>query len=168
MRFVPLNLGQHLDNAVEWFNDPEVTRWTLIGDLPLSQLKEKAFFEKVAESDGSDLVFAVETLTGDHIGFAGLHNIDYRHGVATTGSVIGRKDLWGCGYGTEIVKIRTDYCFEVLGLRLLLAEVIDGNDASLRMLKKVGYAEVGRVPKRYWKRGAFRDVILLALTREKT
>jgi len=34
------------------------------------------------------------------------------------------------------------------------------------MLAKAGYEEVGRVPKRYWKRGAYRDQIILALHRD--
>jgi RimJ/RimL family protein N-acetyltransferase len=62
--------------------------------------------------------------------------------------------------------VRARYAFEVLGLRLLLSEVMDGNLASLRMLEKAGYREVGRLPRRHWKRGAFRDAILLALERE--
>jgi RimJ/RimL family protein N-acetyltransferase len=167
LRLVPLDHDRHLDNAVEWFNDPEVTRWTMTGDLPLSRLKEKEFFDEIARGEGADVIFAVETFTGDHIGVTGLHNIDYRHGVATTGSVIGRKDLWGCGYGTETAAIRTTYAFDVLGLRLLMADVIEGNEASLRMLKKVGYKEVGKVPRRYWKRGKYRNLILLALEKDK-
>jgi RimJ/RimL family protein N-acetyltransferase len=34
------------------------------------------------------------------------------------------------------------------------------------MLTKAGYTEVGRVPKRYWKRGAYRDQVILALHRD--
>ena len=61
--------------------------------------------------------------------------------------------------------MRTRYAFEVLGLRLLLSEVMADNAASLRMLERAGYREVGRIPRRLWKRGAYRDVVLLALER---
>jgi RimJ/RimL family protein N-acetyltransferase len=44
--------------------------------------------------------------------------------------------------------------------------VIADNAASLAMLSRVGYAEVGRVPERYWKRGAFRDQVLLVLRKQ--
>ena len=47
-----------------------------------------------------------------------------------------------------------------------MSAVLEGNDRSLGMQKKVGYEVVGRIPKRFWKRGAFRDEILTCLTRE--
>ncbi len=77
--------------------------------------------------------------------------------------MIGRKDLWSKGLGGDAVKVRNRYAFDVLGLRLLIATVIADNARSLAMLAKAGYQEVGRVPERYWKRGAYRDQILLAV-----
>jgi RimJ/RimL family protein N-acetyltransferase len=100
------------------------------------------------------------------MGFSGLRSIDWQSRVAVSGSVIGSRDLWGHGFGTDAAKVRNRYAFEVLGLRLLIATVIADNTASLAMLAKVGYVEVGRVPERYWKRGAYRDQVILALRRD--
>ncbi len=100
------------------------------------------------------------------MGFSGLRSIDWQSQVAVSGSVIGRKDLWGQGIGTDAANVRNHYAFDVLGLRLLIATVIADNAASLAMLAKAGYTEVGRVPERYWKRGAYRDQAILALHRE--
>jgi RimJ/RimL family protein N-acetyltransferase len=100
------------------------------------------------------------------VGFSGLRSIDWQSRVAVSGSVIGRKDLWNKGIGGDAMRIRNRYAFEVLGLRLLIATVIADNSASLAMLAKAGYKEVGRVPERYWKRGAYRDQIILALHRD--
>ena len=63
-------------------------------------------------------------------------------------------------------RVRTRYAFEVLGLRLLLSEVMAGNDASVRMLEAVGYRQVGCIPRRYFKRGGYRDALLFALERD--
>jgi len=165
VRLVPLDTERHLANAIAWLNDPEVTEWTLIGDTPIARLAEEEFFDRTMRGAPSEVTFAVETLAGEHVGFAGLHHIDARHGVAFAGSLIGRKDLWGQGLGTDLVRTRTRYAFEVLGVRLLLSEALVGNDASIRMLARCGYVEVGRVPRRYFKRGAYRDAILFALER---
>lgn len=162
VRLVPLDSARHLENAVAWLADPDVTRWTVVGDLPVTRLGEEGFFHRMEKAEGTDVVFAVETLAGEHIGFSGIQHIEQRQGVGVTGTLIGRTDLWGRGFGGDAARVRTRYAFDVLGLRLLLAESMVGNDASLKMLKSVGYVEVGRVPKRYWKRGAYRDVILLA------
>jgi RimJ/RimL family protein N-acetyltransferase len=84
-----------------------------------------------------------------------------------SGSVIGRKDLWGKGFGSDAAAVRNRFAFEVLGLRLLIATVIADNGRSLAMLAKVGYTEVGRVPERYWKRGGWRDQVLLVLKNDE-
>jgi hypothetical protein len=34
------------------------------------------------------------------------------------------------------------------------------------MLKNAGYQEVARIPERYWKRGAYRDKVILVLKKE--
>lgn len=165
VRLVPLDRARHLENAMHWLNDPEVTQWTNIGDVPLTRLNEEEYFSKAEEGQDDEVHFAVESLEGDHIGFTGLHKIEQRNGVGLTGSIIGRRELWGKGYGTDAACVRTQYAFEVLGLRLLLAEVMAENTGSLRMLAKVGYQEVGRVPERYWKRGMFRDQVLMCRRR---
>ncbi len=170
VRLVPLDAERHLENALRWVNDPEVTGWLLIGDTPMARGAEREWLEATAAESSrmgaTNVVFAIETLDGAHIGTSGIHHIDYANGVAHTGSYIGEKGLWGRGYGTDSSLVRAAYCFDVLGLRLLCSAYLEGNERSRRMSEKAGYREVGRWPKRYWKRGAFRDEVLLALERE--
>jgi len=166
VRLVPLDRDKHLGNALKWFNDPEVTEWLETGDWPLTRGAEEEFFSASERAGKSSVQFAVESLQGEHVGFSGLRSIDWQSRVAVSGSVIGRKDLWSKGIGGDAVRVRNRYAFEVLGLRLLIATVIADNGASLAMLAKAGYEEVGRVPKRYWKRGAYRDQVILTLLRD--
>ncbi len=168
VRLIPLDKERHFENAVRWLNDPEVTQWTLVGDFPMSRLQEQDFFERMAKltDQPTDIGFAIETHEEEHIGFTGLHAINYRHGVATTGTIIGRSGLWNRGYGSDAMAVRSRYIFEVLGLRMALSEVMADNVGSLRALAKNGYREYGRIPARHWKRGAYRDAVLLMITRE--
>jgi len=161
VRLVPLDRARHLDNAVRWLNDPETTSWLMLGDLPLSRLAEEEYFNKVALGDPNDVQFAVETCRGEHVGFCGIHRIEWRHRVAETGTVIGDKRRWRQGLGLDAMRVRTRYAREVLGLRQLYATVFAENEASRRALQRAGYSEVGRLPRRYWKRGRHRDVLLL-------
>jgi RimJ/RimL family protein N-acetyltransferase len=169
VRLVPLDKERHAENYVLWMNDPEMTEMTLSGDVPITRLAEEEYLAKMCQLPGphpSDIAFAVETLGGEHIGSAGLNHIQWRHGTAVTGTIIGPKAFRGQGYGTDAARVRTRYAFEVLGLRMLLSEVFAENTASLRMLGRAGYREVGRIPRRFWKRGSFRDVIVLAIERD--
>lgn len=167
VRLVPLDKERHFENCLRWLNDRDVTRWTLMGDMPLTRLVEEEFFERVMRSNDKEIILAIETLEEEHIGVTGIHAIDFRNGTATTGTLIGRTQLHGRGLGTDTIAVRTRYAFHTLGLRLLLTEAMIDNVASWRALQKNGYREYGRIPQRYWKRGAYRDAILLMLTREE-
>lgn len=164
-RLVPLDKGKHHENSVAWFNDPELTAW-LIGDLPWSRLMDEDYFDRMMRETEGVVSLAIETLDGEHIGFASVERVDWKNGVASTGTIIGRRDLWGQGYGFDASLTRARYAFDALGLRMLLMELMADNEASLRMHQKVGGRQVGRIPDRYWKRGAFRDLVILALPRE--
>jgi RimJ/RimL family protein N-acetyltransferase len=166
VRLVPLDRDKHLDNAIKWFNDPVITEWLETGDWPLTRGAEEEFFRAAERQDPARVQFAVESLQGEHVGFSGLRSIDWQSRVAVSGSVIGRRDLWSKGLGGDAVAVRNRYAFEVLGLRLLIATVIADNARSLAMLAKAGYEEVGRVPERYSKRGAYRDQVILALKKK--
>jgi RimJ/RimL family protein N-acetyltransferase len=164
-RLVPLERDKHFENALLWFNDAEVTAWTVLGDLPVGRLYEEEYFQKMTGATPNDAPFAIETLdAGEHIGFAAIHQIDWRDRIGYTGTIIGRRDLWGQGYATDVA--RTRYAFEVLNLRLLVSRVLADNVGSLTMLARAGYREVGRIPRYHWKRGAYRDLVLLATERE--
>lgn len=165
VRLVPLDKDKHFDNVVRWINDPEVTEWLLVGDFPLTKIAEEQWFERASQPSTSEVMFAIETLDGQHIGSSGIHHIDFRHGTCMTGSLIGEKLEWGKGYGTDASAARASYCFEVLGLRMLFTGYLAGNEASRRMSEKNGYRECGRMPEKYWKRGAYRDEVLMCLDR---
>ena len=169
VRLVPLDRERHAANFQAWLNDPDLTDTILSGDFPLTRAAEDEWLDKQCATLGQHpehIVFAVETLAGEHVGLCGLHEINYRHGSAVTGTIIGPPDARGLGYGAEAARLRTRYAFEVLGLRMLISHVFPENEASLRMLARAGYREAGRIPRRYWKRGAYRDLVILVAERE--
>jgi|CXWL01.1.fsa_nt_gi RimJ/RimL family protein N-acetyltransferase len=166
-RLVPIDIEAHLPNCVAWMNDSEVTQYLLVGDFPMTQMAERDWLERMSKDNSTDISFAIETLEGEHIGMSGIHNINYRHGYAITGTVLGRKESWGQGYGTDAAIVRARYCFDVLGLRVLYSSILEDNPRSLGMQKKVGYEVYGTCPKKYWKRGMYRDEIQTVLTRER-
>ncbi len=166
VRLVPLDKERHFDNAVLWLNDPDLTRWLLVGDFPISRLKEEEWFAKMMQGSETEIGFAVETLSGEHVGFSGIHRIQWQHRTGVTGTLIAPEANWGKGYGADSIRVRTRYAFEVLGLRLLLSEALQGHERSIRALTKAGYQRAGVLPGRYWKRGAFRDALLLYKPRD--
>lgn len=166
VRLVPLDPERHFENCLRWVNDPEITEHLGLSELPMTRLAEKEWFDQACLLKDSEILFAIETLDGRHIGTSGIHRISHFHKTALTGTMIGEKDVWGQGYGTEASRMRARYCFEVLGLQLLMSEYMVGNVGSQKMQAKVGYVEVGVIPSKYWKRGRYVDSMQTYLTKE--
>jgi RimJ/RimL family protein N-acetyltransferase len=154
---------EHLPNYCRWFADPEVTRY-LARDTPPTLQEEQAWLERVAASQ-SELIWAVFA-EDQHIGSVGLHEIDWRHRHAATGTMIGEKRWWGRGIGTEAMGLRTRFAFEELGLQKLVTRVVVGNQASRRALERVGYRTVGVHRRHEYRHGEWVDVWIGELLRQ--
>lgn len=167
VRLVPLDFDKHFENYVQWLNNPAVTETLGMPEYPLTRIAEKEWFEKRSSPSEDNVVFAIETLGGKHLGSSGIHNIDHLNGTATTGTFIGDVQEWGKGYGIDAARIRSRFCFERLNLRLLRSSYFEGNERSRRMQVGAGYVEIGRWPKAIYKAGQYRDEVLMCLTRER-
>ena len=167
VRLVPMDRERHLANAQRWINDPEVTHWLGGEGRPMTRAAEESWFAHHDANPKDEIQFAVETLEGVHLGFSGLMEIDERNGKAVCGTLLGARDLWGRGYGSDAARVRARYAFEVRGLRMLTSKVFAPNERSLGMLKNAGFVEYGRLPQGDWIRGAYVDDVLLVLTRER-
>lgn len=148
---------------LEWFADMEVTRY--LGRIMAPSLEqEKDFLKRVGESR-TDVIWVIE-VEGRAIGATGIHGIDWINGHAHTGIAIGEKDLWGKGYASETMALRTDYAFRQLNLNKLTSMAFMENEASKRALTKAGYREVGIHRQHYWRRGSWHDVWVCEVLRE--
>lgn len=99
---------------------------------------------------------------GDPVGFAWLFAIDDVAGRAELGYWVA-PDEQGEGYATEIATLCVRYAFEDRGLHKLSARVIDWNDASRRVLEKVGFEREGRLRDHYFVEGEYVDADLYAI-----
>lgn len=165
VRLVPLDEEKHFENALRWINDPQVSEWLAVGDHPMTRLAEKEWFDNVSKLSTHQVAFAIETLQGEHLGFSNLFNINHRNGQAESGSMIGNPNAWGKGYGTEAARIRATYAFDVLGLRQIFSNYLEGNVRSARMQEKAGYVIWGTQPEAIWKRGRFQNIVHTVLKR---
>jgi ribosomal-protein-alanine N-acetyltransferase len=164
VRLVPLDRALHLDNALRWLNDPEITA-TLEQNLGVTRRQEEAFFERMESGRETDVVWAVVTQEEDrHIGFIGLHGIHWRHRSATGGLVIGERHVWGRGYATDAVLVRTRFAFEQMGLHRIEGHTV--NPAMRRVYEKCGYRPEGVARQKFWKDGHWADAALYAILDE--
>lgn len=127
-----------------WINDFAVTRTLAIPMRPLTFEAEQEWFERISRSE-RDVVFTVyERETLRPVGSAALHAIDQAHGTAEFGLMIGEKECWGRGYGTEATVLTLDYGFQALGLHNIMLRVYTSNERGLRAYRRAGFREMGR------------------------
>ncbi len=130
-------------NYVRWLNDPEVNRTLAAGNFPLNIPREQEYIRKLY-TDQNGLNLAMVLKDGDrHIGGAGLHDIRQVHRAATFGIVIGEKDCWGKGYGTEAARVMVRHGFETLNLNRISLNVYDFNPRGIRAYEKAGFRKEG-------------------------
>ncbi len=125
------------EKYASWLNDPETNKYLETRSVTLPELREY-----IAEKDQSAeaLFFGVFWKEGDnHIGNVKLEPINCEEGWATMGILIGDGTYRGCGVGTEVTDLITNYAFKELGLQEARLGVISENRAAIRVYEKCGY-----------------------------
>lgn len=74
---------------------------------------------------------------------------------------------WGQGYATEAAAAAVDLGFRQLGLARIYAQVLAGNDASIRVLEKLGMVNEGTKRRHIRKGRRLHDVVFYGLLREE-
>ncbi|MBM3982723.1 MAG: GNAT family N-acetyltransferase [Planctomycetes bacterium] len=73
--------------------------------------------------------------------------------------------FWGKGYVVEACRAVLDFAFAEYAPERIQARVIEGNDASARVLTKLGFREEGTLRRVLLRRGRFEDVRMFSLLR---
>jgi ribosomal-protein-alanine N-acetyltransferase len=126
--------------------DAEVMRyWDWPAQKDVAAL-EQIFTEHVPELSSETTKWWAIALApdGPAIGECDLSEIDTHHGRAEVGFLLARRH-WGQGYAEEAMERVISYGFDDLGLQRVWARFHAGNDASKRLLEKLGFAYEGRL-----------------------
>ncbi len=84
-------------------------------------------------------VLAVELKgTGELIGDTGVNEVEGKANEVEIGYGICKKHS-GNGYATELISAMTEYIVSTFGIHVLYGRVMQGNNASVRVLEKNGY-----------------------------
>lgn len=160
-------------NMFQWANDPEVTYYMVMGAIPNSgsiycswnTLEEE--YEKLRKSE-KDIVFAIVDKESDNmIGVVGLYDISWIPRHAELRIVIGEKDFWGKGYGTEATKLVVDYAFDKLNLNKVYMGVNAEHKRAIKAYKNAGFIEEGILRKEQYRNSKYYDAVRMGILREE-
>jgi RimJ/RimL family protein N-acetyltransferase len=148
---------------VRWFNDPEV-RDGLLMYLPMSLASEEKWFEGHLQTD--HLIFGIETLEGKLIGNLGVEHVDWKSRKAEIGAVIGEKEYWSKGYGTDAITTLLRFMFTEMNLHRVELKVYDYNQRAQRCYEKCGFVHEGRMRQAHFHNGQYHDELVMGVLRE--
>jgi len=133
-------------NDYEWQRDPQLA-W-LDAAPPL-----ECTFDEYVTDYGSELFFsssarrsfAVETLEGRHIGNCVYYNVDKDKGEAELGIMIGDRDYWDSGYGTDALAALLEHVFRATDLDRIYLKTLVNNARAHACFRKCGFTPCGHL-----------------------
>ena len=152
-----------------WVNDPEVTRY-LSMYLPLSTVDEETWFNSMSQRPQSEKTLSIEIRNESGwkmIGNCGVFDIDTVTRSGELGIMLGEKDEWNKGYGTEAMMLLVQHCFNTLNFNRVHLRVYAENLRAKRSYEKAGFVEEGRMREAVYKHGKYDDVIVMSVLRSE-
>ncbi len=134
------------DEYLSWMNDKKINKFLESRFQKLNKKKIKEFVIN-SNKDNSIILFGIFSKK-KHIGNIKIY-VNWHHGYATLGYMIGNLAFQGKNIGTESIKICTNICFKLLKLRFCLASIYSTNISSSKVLKKNNFKLISKIEKIY-------------------
>lgn len=148
----------------EIFSDPQTMKYW--SDEPAKDIDGA---RKMVQADvdwaakGEALVWAITNPSTEKVlGKCVLFQFSHQNQRAEFGYVLNR-NYWGKGYMTETLTTIINFAFNELGLHRLEADIDTENQASLRLVEKLGFIREGLFRDRWRVYGEWQDSVMLAL-----
>lgn len=123
---------------VDWLNDLEINQYLESRFIYQTIDSTKSFIKSV--SNANNYMFGIfYKENNEHIGNIKIGNINYRHGFADLGFLVGEKRYWGLGIATEAIYLATRYAFDKLKIHYLYGGVYAPNIGSQKSFEKNGF-----------------------------
>ena len=157
----PLIEEDYNERYLSWLNDPEVNRYSQRRFRPTPQDMLRAL-----ESSKDRLHLAI-CLNSDnqHVGNINLGPINWLHRFAEISILVGDKEVWGRGIGSQAIYLLSRHALITMGLNRV--EAGSANPGfNKAVIEKLGWIEEGCRRQRFFLDGEFLDVVLTALLRK--
>ena len=131
-----------------WRSDPELAELDATRPLSLSYKDfERLSKDELSHPNSRSKRLSVDTLDGQHIGNVMFYDIDLRSGQAELGIMIGEKEYWSRGYGTETVNLLLDHMFEEYPFNRVYLHTLVWNHRAQKSFHKSGFRDIAPIRK---------------------
>ena len=143
------------DSDYKWHTDEELSDLDAVTPLKMSfsaYLKE--YGEQLSHPLPHRQNYAIETLAGKHIGNCVYYNIDQVKLEAEVGIMIGEREFWNHGYGTDAMTLLVNYIFQNTDFKRLYLKTLVKNIRAQHSFNKCGFIPYGHLERRGMAHGA--------------
>jgi RimJ/RimL family protein N-acetyltransferase len=123
-----------------WRSDSELARLDAAMTLKIPYKHFlTSYTDEISRSSSRRQRFAIDTLDGKHIGNCMYYNIDRLRGEAELGIMIGDRDYWSKGYGTDAVTALLGHIFNTMDIERVYLNTLEWNIRAQRCFEKCGF-----------------------------
>jgi RimJ/RimL family protein N-acetyltransferase len=153
------------EHFMRWYQDPDIAELLRHDLKPLTTIQARGYFDSIVlPASSAGTAWAIhDRVSGNLIGTTAVTQVNHKDGTCLFRIVIGEKQAWGHGFGTEATQLVAAEVFETLGLDTIMLEVFDHNPRARHVYERIGFVETGRSVEWVWHRRL--DVIAMELTR---
>lgn len=132
-------------NDYRWQSDPELMRLDAAPLPVISFARYLLDYASVLQHPApTSRRFAVEA-DGKHIGNCTCYNISEKQGEAELGIMIGDRDYWDRGYGSDAVATLVNHIFRTTGIWRIYLKTLDWNARAQGCFRKCGFLPCGQL-----------------------
>lgn len=137
-------------NDYTWRSDSELSALDAAVPLNLTYMDFERFYrEDLRKVSGKSLKLAIEDENGSHIGNCMCYDYNKKRKQAEFGIMIGNREYWGRGYGTDAAKTLVQHVFTSTDIRRLYLHTLSSNLRAQRAFENAGFRQYDKV----WREG---------------
>lgn len=153
-------------NYVKWLNSKKINQFLESRFIRHNKKDVENYIKKMNKNPNIIFLAIIRRDNNKHIGNIKLGPIDWNHRFGEIGIMIGDKNSCGKGYGTDAIKLLSDFGFDYLKLHKIGAGVYENNIGSIKAFLKVGFFIDGIRYKQYLNKGVYEDHVLVGKINE--
>jgi aminoglycoside 6'-N-acetyltransferase len=155
---------EDLELLARWYSDSDFQgAWDYFPEQLSREALDRELFGP-REPERASTSFIIQRKDGTPVGVI-THFRVHPHGWTEIGYALVPEER-GKGYGTEAIRIMTDYLFLSKAIERVQALTAEGNTASRRALEKAGFLREGIIRRSTFVRGGWLDDCIYGVTRE--
>ena len=156
---------EDIPKATSFVNDEELKKLLVTNiPFPMTLWEEEEWVKSQNSSQNGSYNFAIEDIeTKAYIGGCGIQEVNWLSRVATVGIMIGDKEYWGKGYGTDAMKVLIDFIFNKMNIRKIRLSTFSFNMRARKSYEKCGFEVEGILKDEIFKDGKYYDEIIMSV-----